>query len=147
MISPTPKRSTLRCDQHANCAPSDSDYQPHAIVAYVKPQAVKRYVGNELLAGRRWEVSTLSIRPKDGEPELVQLIDAPAPWKAVDYNRPGDEIKPRPRKRAKSSLSRPSARKRPRGEERSVARLVAWEAAQNWLRGQARTAASLICYQ
>ena len=61
------------------------------------------------------EVSTLSIRPKDGEPEFVQLIDAPAPWKEDDYNWPGDEVKPPRRKRAKSSLSRPGARKRPRG--------------------------------
>jgi hypothetical protein len=115
VISPLLQEIHLAMEQHANCKPADSDYQPHAIVAYVKTKAVKKYVGNERLAGRRMEVSTLSIRRKDGEPEFVQLIDAPAPWKEDDYNWPGDEIKPPRRKRAKSSLSRPGARKRPRG--------------------------------
>jgi hypothetical protein len=38
-------------------------------------------IGNKLLKGRRMEVSTLSIRPKDSEPEFVELINAPAPGK------------------------------------------------------------------
>ena len=97
-------------EQHANCKPADSDYQPHAIVAYVKPKAVKKYVGNKLLAGRTMEVPTLSIRPKGGKLEFVQLIDAPAPWKEQD-----DEAKPPQRKRTKSHPSRAVAKKRPRG--------------------------------
>ena len=116
VISPLLQGIHLAMEQHATCTPTDSDYRPHVIVAYVKPKAVKKYVGNKLLAGRRMEVSTLSIRPKGGKPEFVQLIDAPAPWKEDDYNWPGDEVKPPRRKRAKSSLSRPGAtRKRPRG--------------------------------
>jgi 2'-5' RNA ligase len=111
VISPLLEEINLAMEQHANCRPSDSDYQPHAIVAYVKPKAVKKYVGNKLLAGRRMEVSALSIRPKGGEPEFVQLIDAPAPWKQDDYNWPGDEVKPPQRKRAKSSPSRTGAKK------------------------------------
>jgi hypothetical protein len=72
-------------------------------VAYLKPKAVKKYVGNKLLEGRTMEVSTLSIRRKDGETEFVKLIDAPASWKEEDYNWPGDKVKPSKRKRAKSS--------------------------------------------
>jgi len=115
VISPLLQEIHLAMEQHANCKPSDSNYQPHAIVAYVKPKAVKKYVGNKLLAGRRMQVSAFSIRPKDGEPEFVQLIDAPAPWKEDDYNWPGDEVKPPQRKRAKSPPSRTGAKKRPRG--------------------------------
>jgi hypothetical protein len=69
VISPLLEEIHLAMEQHATCGPSDSDYQPHAVVAYVKPKAVKKYVGNKLLAGRRMEVSTLSIRSTDGEPE------------------------------------------------------------------------------
>jgi 2'-5' RNA ligase len=115
VISPLLAEINLAMEQHANCKPSDSDYQPHAIVGYLKPKAVKKYVGNKLLAGRRMEVSTLSIRPKDGEPEFVHLMDAPASWKEHDCNWPGDEVKPPQRRRAKSSPSRTGAKKRPRG--------------------------------
>jgi hypothetical protein len=31
-------------------------------LAYLKPRAVKEYVGNNLLAGRRMELAALSIR-------------------------------------------------------------------------------------
>jgi len=118
VISPLLQEIHLAMEQHANCKPSDSDYQPHAIVAHIKPKAVKKYVGNKLLAGRRMEVSTLSIRPKAGEPEFVQLIDAPASWKEdnYNYNWRGDEVKSPQRKRAKSSSSRTGASRRPRGD-------------------------------
>jgi hypothetical protein len=106
VISPALEEINLAMEQHANCTPADSDYQPHAIVANLKPKAVKKYIGNDLLAGQTMEVSTLSIWPQDGEPEFVPLIDAPAPWKEDDYNWPGDEVKPPQRKRAKSSPSR-----------------------------------------
>jgi hypothetical protein len=115
VISPLLQEIHLAMEQHANCRSSDSDYQPHAIVAYVKPKAVKKYVGNKLLAGRRMQVSTFSIRPHDGEPEFVQLIDAPASWKEDDYNWPGEEVNPPRRKRAKASPSRTSTKKGPRG--------------------------------
>jgi hypothetical protein len=115
VISPVLEEINIAMEQHANCAPADSNYLPHAIVAYVKPKAVKKYVGKNLLAGRTMEVSALSIRPKDGKPKFVQLVGAPAPWKEDDYRWPGDEVKPPQRKRAKSSLSRGGAKKRPRG--------------------------------
>ena len=89
VISPLLQGIHLAMEQHATCTPTDSDYRPHVIVAYVKPKAVKKYVGNKLLAGRRMEVSTLSIRPKGGKPEFVQLIDAPSSWKEDGYNWPG----------------------------------------------------------
>ena len=54
VISPLLQEIHLAMEQHPNCKPSDSDYQPQAIVAYVKPKAVKKYVGNELLAAGRW---------------------------------------------------------------------------------------------
>jgi hypothetical protein len=102
-------------EQHAICREeADFDYQPHAVVAYVKPRAVKKYVGNKLLVGRRIEVSTMSIRLKGGESEFVQLIDAPAPWKEYDYIWPGDEVKPPQRRRPKSSPSRTGTEKRPK---------------------------------
>ena len=115
VISPVLEEINIAMEQHVNCKPLDSDYQPHAIVACVKPKAVKKYLGSKLLAGRRMEVSALSIRQKDREPEFVQLIGAPAPWKEDGYNWPGDEVKPPRPKRVKSSPSRTGAKKRPRG--------------------------------
>lgn len=114
VIGPVLKEINLAMEQHATCKPADFDYQPHAIVAYLKPKAIRKYVGNKLLEGRTMEVSTLSIRPKDGETEFVQLIDAPAPWKEEAYNWPGDDVKSPQRKRARSSPSCPDDGKRPR---------------------------------
>jgi len=114
VISPALEEINLAMEQHAVCRPQDAAYQPRAILAYVKPKAVKKYVGNKLLAGRTMEASTLSIRPKDGEAEFVKLIDAPAPWKEEDYTWPGDKVEPTLRKRAKASPSSADAEKRPR---------------------------------
>lgn len=115
VIGPVLEEINAAMEQHADCKPARSGYQPHAIVAYVKPKAVKKYAGKKLLAGRTMEVSALSIRTRNGKPEFVQLIGAPAPWKEDDYNWPGDEVKPPRRKRAKSSPPRTAAKKRPRG--------------------------------
>jgi len=81
VIGPVLEEINLALEQHAPCKQAAFDRQPHAIVAYLKPKAVKKYVGNKLLEGRTMEVSTLSIRPEDGEAEFVQLIDGPAQGK------------------------------------------------------------------
>jgi len=120
VISPILEEINLAIEQHVNCKPADCDYQPHAIVAYVKPKAARKYAGNNLLAGRTLGVSTLSLRPKDGKPEFLRLIDGPAPWKEDGYNWPGGprskrEVKPPQRKPAKAHLSRRAGEKQRRG--------------------------------
>jgi hypothetical protein len=104
----------IAMEQHANCKPATSDYRPHAVVAYLKPKRARKYAGNKRLAGRTMEVSALSIKRKNGESEVVQLIGAPAPWKE-DYIWPGNAVEPPKRKRPKSAASRTIVRKRPPG--------------------------------
>src|ERR1017187_9093147 len=72
VISPLLQEIHLAMEQHANCKPSDSDYQPQAIVAYVKPKAVKKYVGNETLppprlqGSPRWSGRRPKVTPQRG---------------------------------------------------------------------------------
>lgn len=62
-------------EKHANFAPSNfPEYKPHVTVAYVKPEAADKHVGNSTTDGKTFHVSSISISNRDGDKESVPML-------------------------------------------------------------------------
>jgi 2'-5' RNA ligase len=60
--------------KHGDFKESDfPDYKPHATVAYVKPEAVSKYVGDKTTAGKTFRVDSVSISDRNGNHVDVPL--------------------------------------------------------------------------
>ena len=57
------------------------EYKPHATVAYVKPEAAKKYTGMDNANGKTFTVRCVSITDRDGNCEEVQFKSQDAPAK------------------------------------------------------------------
>lgn len=72
---------------------SHPDYKPHVTLAYVKPEAASRYVGDQSLAGREVTVDRITFSAKDGRQFEIPLrgpdfaIRGPAPEPAAPPQR------------------------------------------------------------
>jgi GGDEF domain-containing protein/2'-5' RNA ligase len=65
-------------DKHDNFEPSSfPDYKPHATIAYVKPDAVKKYVGDKSTEGKTFMVRSIAVGDRDGNHEEVKLEGKP----------------------------------------------------------------------
>lgn len=71
--SPTLHELNEEVTHHAAFAPADFDYAPHATIAYVQPEELSQYVGNELTNGQRCTVHEVSICKPDGSHVEVKL--------------------------------------------------------------------------
>lgn len=73
-------------EQHGAFIPATFDYNPHATVAYVKPEAAFKYVGLSLAHGKRFSVSGATICRRDGTSLFVKFEGQPVPegeWKPL----------------------------------------------------------------
>lgn len=53
--------------------PSFKEYKPHATIAYVKPDAVDKYVGDKSTVGKTFRVDSITISDRDGDKIEVPL--------------------------------------------------------------------------
>ena len=61
-------------DKHDDFEPSSyPEYKPHATIAYVKPDAVKKYVGDTTTEGKRFMVRSIAVGDRDGNHEEIEL--------------------------------------------------------------------------
>jgi hypothetical protein len=66
-------------EKHGDFKPSDfPDYKPHATIAYVKPEAAKKYVGMDETDGRSFRVDSVTISDRNGKKEVVKLEGKPS---------------------------------------------------------------------
>ena len=76
--APDLHRMEQELDQHGNFIDrSFPDYRPHATIAYVRPEAAQKYVGNTATEGKKFTVNSVDITKKDGTTETVQLKGTP----------------------------------------------------------------------
>jgi N12 class adenine-specific DNA methylase/2'-5' RNA ligase len=67
-------RMNAEIEKHGEFKKSDfPDYKPHATIAYVKPEAVDKYVGDESTAGKTFTVDHVAISDRNGNKEVVKL--------------------------------------------------------------------------
>jgi hypothetical protein len=48
-------------------------YEPHVTVAYVRPEAAEKYIGNEITAGHTFVISEVLIRTQAKNETIVSL--------------------------------------------------------------------------
>jgi hypothetical protein len=53
--------------------PSFTDYKPHATIAYVKPEAAAKYVGDRTTDGKRFTVDRIAVSDRDGGQTEIPL--------------------------------------------------------------------------
>ena len=53
--------------------PSFAEYKPHATVAYVKPEAAEKYVGDKSTAGKKFRVDSIAVTDRNGNQTEIQL--------------------------------------------------------------------------
>ncbi len=53
------------------------DYKPHATVAYVKPEVVERYVGNDTTEGKTFTISEVTVISRDRQEKVISLNGKP----------------------------------------------------------------------
>lgn len=71
VISPDLERMHREIAEQGEFKESDFEYRPHATVAYVKPEAAKKYIGMKETEGVRCLVTAVSITGRDGSAEEV----------------------------------------------------------------------------
>ena len=72
--APELHRIEAELDKHGDFSErSFPEYKPHATVAYVKPEAAHKYVGDATTEGAKFTVSEIAISKKDGSQEVVKL--------------------------------------------------------------------------
>jgi len=60
--------------EHGDWKPSDfPDYKPHATLAYVKPEAAKKYVGDDQVEGKTFPVDHIAISDRNGKVTEIPL--------------------------------------------------------------------------
>ena len=72
--SPDLRRMEKELDKHGTFVDrSFPEYKPHTTLAYVKPEAVEKYIGSSDLRGKKFTVRSVSISKKDGSIEKVKF--------------------------------------------------------------------------
>lgn len=72
--SPELRRLEAEMDKHADFAErSFPTYKPHATLAYVKPEAAKKYEGMDTTEGKKFLVTAIAITDRDGGQQVVKL--------------------------------------------------------------------------
>lgn len=82
LIAPveSPELHRLNADiaKHGDFKESDfPDYKPHVTVAYLKPEAIGKYVGQADAEGKAFKVDSISISDRDGGKDEVKLEGKP----------------------------------------------------------------------
>jgi 2'-5' RNA ligase len=78
--SPELTRLNNEISQHGEFTePSFSEYKPHATVAYVKPGAVQKYVGNKSTEGKTFRVDSIAVTDRNGNATEIPLRGAQEP--------------------------------------------------------------------
>jgi 2'-5' RNA ligase len=49
-------------------------YHPHVTIAYVKPEAIEKYLHDETTAGKKFLVEAIEVCDQDGESQVVKLL-------------------------------------------------------------------------
>jgi 2'-5' RNA ligase len=76
------RRMEKEIEKHGTFAErSFPEYKPHATVAYVNPEAAKKYTGMDNANGKTFTVSCVSITDRDGNCEEVKFKSQDAPAK------------------------------------------------------------------
>lgn len=86
IISPELRAINDEIQKHGEFAPSNfPEYEPHATIAYVKPEATQRYKGMGLTSNKKFKVDHIAITDREGGQERVKLAGKqsghPAPGK------------------------------------------------------------------
>lgn len=72
--APELHRMNAEIAKHGNFKESDfPDYKPHATVAYVKPEAVSKYVGMDETDGKTFPVKSVAISSREGKLKEIPL--------------------------------------------------------------------------
>ena len=72
VTSPELQRINQEVVRYAVFKEANFEYHPHATIAYVKPSAVGRYIGNDALNGKTTTVTSITIR-NVGDPTVVEF--------------------------------------------------------------------------
>ena len=76
--SPELTRLNKEIESHADFAPTKFDgYKPHATIAYVKPEAAQKYVGNQATTDKPFRVDSITVADGKGKEIDVPLKGAP----------------------------------------------------------------------
>ena len=86
--SPVLDEINAAISQHVSFKPANFEYHSNATLAYVTPEAVDKYVGNDLLVGQTMEVTSISITMPDMPAEIVPLIGEHAHW----HDEPAEKL-------------------------------------------------------
>jgi GGDEF domain-containing protein/2'-5' RNA ligase len=71
-------RLNREIEQHGDFARSNfADYKPHATIAYVKPEAAQKYVGNQVTAGKPFKVNSITVTDSKGNETEIPLKGTP----------------------------------------------------------------------
>jgi 2'-5' RNA ligase len=85
---------------HGDWKKADFEYHPHATIAYVNPDNAASYVESmsTAMAGLTYNVTAITISPRDGDPERVELLGVPAALKTAkgDGTDPFTDRAPQP---------------------------------------------------
>lgn len=86
--SPELHRINAEIEKHGDFAPSSfPDYVPHATVAYVKPDAVQKYVGMTETEGKTFPVKSIAITDRNGGAKEIPLEGGMVPNSADEGGR------------------------------------------------------------
>jgi len=64
------------------CTDTHPEYHAHATVAYLKPEAITRYVGDGSLTGKEFTIGTVTFSGKDGKKTEIKLGEQ---WQDLSY--------------------------------------------------------------
>jgi 2'-5' RNA ligase len=72
VASPELQAINAALPDHVDFKEANFEYHPHATIAYVKPEAVGKYVGSGMLDGKKLTVTAITIR-NIGDPDVVEF--------------------------------------------------------------------------
>lgn len=85
-------RMNAEIEQHADFKKSDfPDYKPHVTVAYVKPEAAKKYAGMADTEGKTFHVKSVAISDRHGNHHEVPLKGVSNPQSKGDSGLPPEQ--------------------------------------------------------
>jgi 2'-5' RNA ligase len=76
--SPALRRMNAEIEKHGDFKPSDfPTYEPHATVAYVKPEAAEKYIGMNETEGKKFRIDSVAISDRNGTLRHIKLEGSP----------------------------------------------------------------------